>query len=81
MKYFEQFFEEKNLPFQQWEIADNSGNTHIISNEDIIEMVKQTEGAEAEAIKKVLVKLDFANADINKYLRFLAERLIKEVGR
>jgi len=81
MKYFERFFEEKNLPFQQWEITDNSGNTHIISNEYIIEAIKQTKGSEAETIKKALIKLDFANADINEYLRFLAEKLVKEERR
>lgn len=75
-QYFTKFFQEKNLPYVQFEIEHN-GQLHIIDNETIVEIIKNTAGQEAKTIKNTLVVLDFRNANINDYLRHLAQGYIK----
>lgn len=75
-KYFETFFTEKQLPYAEFEIEFN-GQVHFIDNEFVIELIKGTQGKEAEAIRTTLVKIDFANGDVNHFLRHLAEGYIK----
>lgn len=73
------FFKEKAIPFTQWEIEDE-GQTHIIDSDFIIELVLATEGKERHKIGSTIFSLDFANASIVDYLRFLAECYIKHQG-
>lgn len=71
------FFEEKQIPFTQWEIEHN-GETHLIDSDVVIEAILSTEGMERSKIAGTLFALDFKNASIVDYLRFLAECMIKE---
>lgn len=74
MKYIELFFQEKNLPFEQWEIIDTKGDYHIIDNEFVIDLLLNTCGrGEQEQAADVIRKIDFANGDVNHFLRHLAQ--------
>jgi hypothetical protein len=75
MKYIKTFFQEKEIPFKQWEIEDKSGFTHIINNELVIEFI-QNDKQNHSKYAHVLRRIDFANGDINNYLRYLAEGII-----
>jgi len=75
--YFDLFFAEKDIPFVQWELTDSKGVDHIINNEVVIEAIKGTSGEEKKKIEDVLRRLDFANADINDFLKHLAHGLIE----
>lgn len=77
---FEKFFEEKNLPFQQWEIEHN-GQTHIIDSEYVINAIMATQGKERIEIATMLFKLDFHNAPIMDYLKHLANCLVKQQNK
>ena len=77
MMNIETFFEEKNIPFTQWEIEHN-GQTHFIDSNVVIEAILSTKGMERSKIAGTLFALDFKNASIVDYLRFLAECMIKE---
>ena len=77
MMNIETFFEEKNIPFTQWEIEHN-GETHFIDSDVVIEAILATKGMERSKIAGTLFALDFKNASIVDYLRFLAECMIKE---
>lgn len=71
------FFEEKQVPFTQWEI-EHEGQTHFIDSDFVIELVLGTTGKERTSIAGTLFALDFKNGSIRDYLRFLAECYIKE---
>lgn len=73
----ETFFEEKDIPFTSWEIKHGE-ETHIIDSDYVIQSILSTRGEERTKIGAVLFKLDFHNAPIVPYLKFLAECLIKE---
>jgi hypothetical protein len=76
-QWFKTFFEEKNLPFAQWEIETSDGDVHLISNEVVIEAIHQAPLSEQKQIQGVIRRLDFANADVNDFLKHLARGLIE----
>jgi hypothetical protein len=77
MTYLHTFFAEKNLPFAQWEFTADNGDVHIISNEVVIETIlTATPRHEQKKIASVIRRIDFANGNVNHFLRHLAGALI-----
>lgn len=76
MMNLETFFEEKDIPYTVFEIEHNE-NKHIIDSETVIQYVLLTKGEERTKIAGTLFKLDFQNAPIVDYLRFLAGCMIR----
>lgn len=76
MMDLERFFEEKQVPYTRWEI-EHEGFTHVIDSETVIEYILISKGKERTQIGGTLFALDFKNAPIVDYLKFLAECLIK----
>ena len=76
IQYLKTFFEEKKLPDVTWELVDNQGMTHIISNEVVIEAIDNAPKHEQEGIANMIRRIDFANGDVNDYLKHLAGALI-----
>lgn len=76
--YFRNFFVEKDLPFQQWEI-ETSTDVHILSSEDVIAILRALPAntLEARRILADLSVLDFRAQPILPYLRHLAEAYIR----
>lgn len=75
-RFLKTFFAEKQLPEVNWELVDKNGTTHWISNLVVIEHIFQAPKAEQQAIGDMVRKLDFHNADVNDYLKYLAGALI-----
>lgn len=73
------FFKEKDIPFTQWEI-EHDGQIHIIDSDFIIECILATEGKERHKIGSTIFSIDFTNASMIDYLKFLAECYIKHQG-
>lgn len=76
-QWFKTFFEEKSLPFAQWDITASDGSFHIISNEVVIEFIYEAPRSEQKKIQDIIRRLDFANADVNDFLKHLARGLIE----
>lgn len=73
-KWFETFLSEKNLPIQSWEIETPSA-LHLIDTDTVIESIKNTHITEQIKIKDIIVKIDFANGDVNHFFKHLATGL------
>ncbi len=66
------FFEEKKLPYCQWEL-EKQGEYHIIDNEVIIETILNCcNDEEQKKILEMIVKIDFFDGDVNDYLKHLS---------
>jgi hypothetical protein len=78
--YFDRFFDEKDLPYRQWEITDVHGSVHLIDSDHVIATLRALpEGTdEARKIRATLVRIDFANGDVGHYLGFLAHALVRQ---
>ena len=75
MMDLEKFFEEKEIPYTVFEIEHNE-TKHIIDSETVIQYILITKGEERTKIGGTLFKLDFHNAPIVDYLKFLAKCMI-----
>jgi hypothetical protein len=76
MKYLSVFFEEKQLPYEMWEIEHNE-EMHFIDTDFVITLIQEAPKREQEQIAAQLRKLDFVNANINHFLKYLAESYVK----
>jgi len=79
-KWFETFLAEKALPIKSWEIEDASGTVHFIDSEVVIEAIKGAPANEQAQIKDTIVKIDFANGDVNHFFGHLAKGLVANFG-
>jgi hypothetical protein len=80
-KFLHTFFQEKNIPYQLFEIADTDGLTHLISTDYVIEAILNTSANEQQAISQTLRKLDFFNQPIGDYLKHLATALVTRYNK
>ena len=69
--YLKTFFEEKNLPYAEFEI-ETADNVHFISNEIVIEHIMIAPAHEQEGIANIIRQIDFKNGDVNHFLKHLA---------
>ncbi len=76
--YLANFFTEKGVNYQLFEIIDANGLTHLIDTNTVISAIFNSSIEERFIISNTLRKLDFCNQPIIDYLRFLAEALVKK---
>jgi hypothetical protein len=78
-KWFDTFLEEKDLPFESFEVEAN-GMTHIMDTDVIIETIKNCNAKEQKGIKDMIVRIDFANGNVNHYFKHLGQGLANNYG-
>lgn len=76
IQYLETFFAEKQLPPATWELTNDRGTTHWIDSEVVIEHIGRACTAEQNKIADVIRQIDFANGNVNDFLKHLAGALI-----
>lgn len=79
MKKLETFFKEKELEPVSWELMDSREMWHLISNDVVIEFILEQPEEFQRRIYKKIVPLDFVNADINDFLKHIAEYMVEMV--
>ena len=79
--YLTNFFEEKEISYQQFEITDENGLLHIIDTEIVIEAIMNCSIKEQFLISDTLRKIDFHNGNVVEYLKFLAEALVQKFAQ
>jgi hypothetical protein len=77
-RYLKHYFEEKEIPFQIFEVKDDIGSIHMVSTDVIIECIQSTGMGEKIAIANTLKKLDYYNKGTGDYFQFLANILVKK---
>ena len=65
------FFKKKNLPYEQWEI-NVDGETYIVDNSLVIELILKANPSEQEMIAETLIELESQGHDLNVFLKYLA---------
>lgn len=68
--YLKKYFQNKNLPYQEWVINKN-GVTHIVDNQHVIKSILTAPPGEQKLIAECLEKLDAVDSDINSFLKQL----------
>lgn len=75
-KWFQTFLEEKNLPEEVWNLTAPDGTFHIIGTETVIDHIRIAPASEQAQIRDILIKIDFANRDVNHFFKHLAQGLV-----
>lgn len=76
-KYLKTFFEEKELPSASWDIVALDGTCHMIDTEVVIEHIWTCNDREMTEVANVIRKIDFANGDVNHFLKHLAHAIVE----
>lgn len=76
--YFKNFFEEKEIPFATWTIADKNGVNNFIDSEVVIDIIKNlpVNSSEALKIRARLTLIDLHNAPVLPFIKHLATALV-----
>ncbi len=72
-KWIDTFIAEKGIDLEQVLTAEGPSGTNHIPVGCIVEMIKQTVGAERAKIKQTIVMIDFRNGDVLHFFRHLAQ--------
>lgn len=75
-RYLKTFFEEKGLGVVAWEITSSDGTWNMLNNCVVLEAVNNCSQQEKTAIANMIRRIDFANGDVNDYLKHLAQALV-----
>ena len=74
-KYLKNFFAEKDLIDETFEVTSENGTTNMMSTGVVIEAIFQASQKEQKAIGDTIRKIDFMNGDVNHYLKHLGQAL------
>lgn len=75
-KWIDTFIEEKGIDLNEIFSIESNGETHYFELGNVIENIKATSKEEQEEIRKMIVKIDFHNADVIDYFKHLAQALV-----
>ena len=64
------------MPYESWELVSDVGNVHLIDSDVVLEHMATATVAEQNKIADVIRRIDFANGDVNDFLKHLAGALI-----
>ena len=76
IKNLKTYFEEKQLPYELFEIPVN-GEIHFIDNETVIKEIGNMSINLQEKIRDKITGIDFYNGNINYFLKDIGAFLIK----
>lgn len=75
-RYLKTFFEEKGLGVVAWEITSTDGTWNMLNNCVVLEAIDKASQDEKRGIANMIRRIDFANGDVNDYLKHLAKALV-----
>ncbi len=76
-KWLDTFIQEKGIDLDYTFTIEDEGITHIFELGNVIENIKATSKEEQNAIKDMIVKIDFNNGDVVDYFKHLSKALVK----
>ena len=76
-QWLDTFIQEKGIDLDYTFTIEDEGITHIFELGNVIENIKTTSKEEQNAIKDMIVKIDFYNGDVVDYFKHLAKALVK----
>lgn len=76
MSFISTFLANKGIESECFEIQHN-GNTHFLDTEIVIETIENASPEIQEIVKDKLVELDFNNAPIEPFIKYLAQGIVE----
>lgn len=79
--WIDRFLREKDIDRYEMFTIERNGNKHIFEIGHVVDTMKITSKQEQNAIKDMLVKIDFLNGDVRDYIKHLANALVDTYNR
>lgn len=79
--WIDRFLKEKEIDKYEMFTIERNGTKHIFEIGHIVDTMKITSKQEQNAIKDMLVKIDFLNGDVRDYIKHLANALVDTYSR
>lgn len=79
-EYLYNFFSEKQIKEQSYEVKDRKGVTHIIPTNVVVEFIGKTQGRERKKIEDTLRMIDMKNGSVEHYIKHLATAIANIYG-
>ena len=77
-KYIKNFFDEKEIAYEVFEVESPNGTMNMIPNEVVIEHIKNVPISEQKKIEVILTKIDFMNGNVNHFLKHIAGAIAQD---
>ena len=74
-KWFDTFFEEKQLDMDRIIEVEGSWGTNMIPVQVVVDTIKRSSYVEQKKIRDTFVRIDFRNGSINHFIDHLAKAL------
>ncbi len=74
-RWLDTFLEEKGIDLEEGFEVEGPSDPNHMTYENVVHAIKSAPAHEQQGIKAMLVKIDFANADVRRYLRHLAQAI------
>lgn len=76
-KWIDTYFDEKDLDLEVWTYSRGNVIANI-DNKSVIAVLRAVKNKQQQKdIREVLVSIDFANGDVNEYLKYLSEQIFR----
>lgn len=75
--WFDRFNQEKGIDPEQIIEVEGPSGANIMPLSVVLDAIKSTSDEEQKGIKAMIVKIDFANADVIGYYKHLAQAIAK----
>ena len=76
-RWLDTFLSEKGIDLEQYFSVEGPTGGNIMPYGVVVEHMKIAPAHEQSAIKTMLVKIDFMNADVRRYLRHLGQAIAR----
>lgn len=73
--YLTNFFAEKDISSQSYDVLSPSGVPHYLSTEVVLEHLSLIKGDELKGVEAIIRKIDFYNGDLHHFFDHLATGL------
>lgn len=77
--FFRTMADEKGLLNQPIEVTDETGMTHYMTVENVIEAIEQAPKHEQDQILDIFSRIDFMNGNLMHFINHLAEGLVNNI--
>ena len=74
-QWLDRFLSEKQIDLEEGFEVEGPSGTNFMSYQNVIDAMVSAPDHEKDQLKKMLIKLDYVNADIRRYLRHLAQAI------
>jgi uncharacterized membrane-anchored protein len=77
-EWFDTFLEEKGVEADRVLTIETEHATHFMGLDFVLDVIRETNDEEQQAIKNILVKIDFENGNVYHFFEHLAKGLIHQ---